>query len=128
MVDKLIYPQPIIPVRPSKDGAKPQRTGQQAQVPFKELLDSQIAAGGVRFSAHAQARLAARNIQLTPADLARINNAVDKAAQKGSRDSLIMMDSMAFVVSVKNKTVVTAVDNASMKEHVFTNIDSAVII
>lgn len=128
MVDKIFYPQPIIPVGPSKEGTKPQRAGQNGQPSFKELLDQQVAAGGLKFSAHAQQRLQARNIQLTGEDLAEINKAVDRAASKGARDSLILMDGLAMVVSVKNKTVVTAVDNASMKEHVFTNIDSAVII
>ncbi|MHB9093039.1 MAG: TIGR02530 family flagellar biosynthesis protein [Eubacteriales bacterium] len=128
MVDKIFYPQPIVPVGPSKEIGKPQRSGQINQTPFKEVLESQIAAGGIKFSAHAEARLASRNIQLTQAELTKLSVAVEQAAQKGSRDSLIMMDKMAFVVSVQNKTVVTAVDDASMKEHVFTNIDSAVII
>lgn len=128
MVDKIFYPQPIVPVNPSREGSRLQKTQQQSQIPFKEVLDSQIATGGIKFSAHAQQRLATRNIKLTSADLAKINSAVDRAAQKGSKDSLIMMDKLAFIVSVKNKTVVTAVDDASLKEHVFTNIDSAVIV
>ena len=128
MVDKIFYPQPIIPVGPAKEGGKTQKTGQAGQVSFKELLDQQVAAGGLKFSAHAQQRLAARNIQLTGEDLVKINSAVDRAASKGARDSLIMMDRLAFVVSVKNKTVVTAMDDTNMKEHVFTNIDSAVIV
>jgi flagellar operon protein len=127
MVDKIYYPQPIIPVGPSRGTEKPNRAEQSGQVKFREVLE-QVSAGELRFSAHAKERLASRNIQLTPADLAKIGNAVDKAAQKGSRESLIMMDRLALVVSVKNKMVVTAVDNISMKEHVFTNIDSAVII
>jgi len=128
MVDKVMYPQPVIPVGPSRDGAKQERLEKQGQVRFKEILESQLSAGELKFSAHARERLAARNISLTTSDLADINKAVDRAAQKGSRDSLIMKGNLAFVVSVKNKTVITAVDNASMKEHVFTNIDSAVII
>jgi len=128
MVDKIFYPQPIIPVGPAKEGGKPQQAGQPGQASFKELLDSQVAAGGIKFSAHARQRLAARNIELTGDDLARIGGAVNRAAQKGARDSLIMMDRLAFVVNIQNKTVVTAMDDASMKEHVFTKIDSAVII
>lgn len=127
MVDKIYYPQPIIPVGPSKGTEKPNRNEQPGQVKFKDVFE-QVAQGELKFSAHAKERLAQRNIQLSQADLAKIGNAVDKAAQKGSRESLIMMDKLALVVSVKNKTVVTAVDNMSMKEHVFTNIDSAVII
>lgn len=127
MVDKIFYPQPIIPAGPS-GGGQTQKTQKPGQVPFRDVLEKQIASDGLKFSAHAQQRLASRNIQLSPADLAKINDAVNRAAQKGAKDSLVMMDNLALVVSVKNKTVVTAVDNSSMKEHVFTNIDSAVII
>lgn len=127
MVDKIYYPHPIIPVGPSKGTEKPNRSEQPGQVKFKDVFE-RVSAGELKFSAHAQERLAKRNIQLSQADLTKIGNAVDKAAQKGSRESLIMMDKLALVVSVKNKTVVTAVDSMSMKEHVFTNIDSAVII
>ncbi len=128
MVDKIFYPQPILPVGPSKDKGQLQRAERQSQAPFKDILDNQMAAGGLKFSAHARQRLAARNIRLTPEDLAKIGSAVNKAAEKGAQDSLILMDRLALVVSVRNKTVVTAVDDTSMKEHVFTKIDSAVII
>ncbi|WP_418790238.1 TIGR02530 family flagellar biosynthesis protein [Phosphitispora sp. TUW77] len=128
MVDKVMYPQPILPVGTSRPEAKPQKPDQGPQVPFKDLLEAQIASGGVKFSSHAQQRMEVRNIRLTGAELAKISSAVDKAAQKGARDSLIMMNNLAFVVSVKNKTVITAMDDVSMKEHVFTNIDSAVIV
>ncbi|NLU10275.1 MAG: flagellar protein, partial [Tepidanaerobacter acetatoxydans] len=57
-----------------------------------------------------------------------INNAVDKAEQKGVRESLILMNDMAFVVSIKNRTVITAMNGDSVKENVFTNIDGAVIL
>jgi flagellar operon protein len=39
-----------------------------------------------------------------------------------------MVDDVALVVSIKNRTVITAVDKASLKENVFTNIDSAVVV
>jgi len=128
VVDKVMYPQPIVPVGPSKPGVQKQKPEQAGQVPFKQILEGQVAAAGLKFSAHAQQRLAYRNIQLTPAELSKISGAVDRAAQKGAKDSLIMMDKLALVVSIKNKTVITAVDESSMKEHVFTNIDSAVIV
>jgi flagellar operon protein len=76
----------------------------------------------LKFSAHAMARLESRNIKLTPADVAQMNAMADKAAAKGSKQSLFMM------VSIKNRTVITAVDQDSMKDNVFTNIDSAAII
>jgi flagellar operon protein len=52
---------------------------------------------------------------------------VDRAEEKGARDSLVLLRDMAFIVSVSNRTVVTAMDGERLKENVFTNIDSAVI-
>ena len=66
--------------------------------------------------------------KLTPADVAQMNAMADKAAAKGSKQSLFMMNDVAMVVSIKNRTVITAVDQDSMKDNVFTNIDSAAII
>jgi flagellar operon protein len=82
----------------------------------------------LKFSAHALARLQSRNIQLTPDDVQQMNTMADKAAAKGSKQSLFMMKDVAMVVSIKNRTVITAVDGDSMKDNVFTNIDSAAII
>jgi flagellar operon protein len=83
--------------------------------------------GGVQFSGHAIQRVRRRGIELGEATLARLHAGVDRAAGKGARDSVIFVDSTAFVVSVRNRTVITAVDRDHMKDHVFTNIDSAVI-
>ncbi len=96
-----------------------------AKVLQQQLLQTQE---GVKFSAHAQERMRMRSIELSPADLTRIDQAVKQAAAKGSRESLLLSDKAAFVVSVKNRTVITVVDAAHMKENVFTNIDSAVIL
>jgi flagellar operon protein len=82
----------------------------------------------LKFSAHAQQRLESRNIRLTQDDVAKMNAMADKAAAKGSKQSLFMMRDVAMVVSISNRTVITAVDQNSMKENVFTNIDSAAII
>lgn len=84
--------------------------------------------GAVKFSNHAVERMVSRGISFTPQDLQRINEAVDKAAAKGSKDSLLLMDESALIVSVKNKTVVTVMDKATMKENVFTNIDSTIVM
>ena len=92
---------------------------------FKEALQKEL---GVKFSQHALQRIQSRDIRMGPAELDKLNNAVEKAAQKGAKESLILMNNLALVVSIKNKTVITAMDGASMKENVFTNIDSAVII
>jgi flagellar operon protein len=82
----------------------------------------------LKFSAHAQQRLESRNIRLSSEDVAKMNAMADKAAAKGSKQSLFMMRDTAMVVSITNRTVITAVDQSSMKENVFTNIDSAAII
>ena len=78
-------------------------------------------------SGHALQRVRRRGIEVTQATLARLQNGVERAAGKGARESVVFVDSTAFVVSVRNRTVITAVDRDHMKDHVFTNIDSAVI-
>jgi len=83
--------------------------------------------GTLKFSAHAQTRLQSRQIQLGAADMQRIETAVQKAAGKGARESLVLLDQTALVVSVPNRTVITVVDKDNLKQNVFTNIDSAVI-
>lgn len=97
--------------------------------PFESVLQTTVDRGvGLKFSAHAKERLALRNIDLSSEDVARMTDAVNKAAAKGARQSLLVMDNQAFIVSVTNRTVITALDGGSMRENVFTNIDSAVIV
>ena len=84
-------------------------------------------AGGLSFSAHAAKRIEQRGLTLDASRMQRLEDAVARAASKGSRDSLILIDELALVVSVRTNTVITAMDEASRKEHVFTNIDSVVI-
>jgi flagellar operon protein len=91
------------------------------------LAQAGRAAGGLQFSKHALARIERRGIELDPATLGRLSQGVGRAAGKGSRDSLVLVDGTAFVVSVSNRTVITAVGAGQMKDNVFTNIDSAVI-
>ncbi len=126
--NRILYPQqPILPVqKPSQ--APPASSAKTAdnQPSFNQVLAQELA--GVKFSQHAIQRLSSRNIKLDGSDLAKISGAVDKAAQKGARDSLILMDNLALVVSVKNRTVITAMDGTNIRDNVFTNIDSAVIV
>jgi flagellar operon protein len=84
-------------------------------------------ATSVTFSNHALARLQRRGIDIDATTAQRLDAGVSRAAAKGSRDAVVLVDGTAFVVAVRNRTVVTAVDSAHMREHVFTNIDSAVI-
>ena len=84
--------------------------------------------GDLKFSKHADLRLAQRNISLSEEQLQRLNEGAKKASEKGINESLVIMDDLTFIVNVKNSTVVTAMDMESSKENVFTNIDGAVII
>ncbi len=92
---------------------------------FADVLSRQT--GGVQFSKHALQRVERRGIELDGPTLQRLDDGVARAANKGARDAVVFVDGTAFVVAVKNRTVVTAVDAEHMREHVFTNIDSAVI-
>lgn len=132
MVDNRIYhsQQVIIPVtKISNNGANAQQkiVGDN-KTSFQQVLSQKI--DEVKFSQHAMQRLQTRNITLGQHDLVKLNDAVDKVARKGAKESLVFMSNqdLALVVSVKNKTVITAMDRASGQENVFTNIDSAVII
>jgi flagellar operon protein len=95
---------------------------------FETLLQRELQRSGqLSFSAHAQKRLNEANINLDAGQMARLENAVQKAAAKGAKESLVLMDNLALVVSIRNRTVITAVDGERMRDNVFTNIDSAVI-
>ncbi len=108
LLDEVIKKQPTDQVKPA-------------------ALDGSVGVG-LKFSQHALDRMNSRGIAFKPEDLARLNEAVDKAAKKGSKETLLLMGDNALIVSVKNKTVVTTMDREAMKENVFTNIDSTVIL
>jgi flagellar operon protein len=82
----------------------------------------------LRFSAHAVDRMKSRGISFAPDMMKNIESAVARAASKGSRDTLVLAGDNALIVSVKNNTVVTVMDRAAMRENVFTNIDSTVVV
>ncbi len=100
-----------------------------AENSFAKALDSEIRKREVDFSAHAIRRLESRQIDVVENDkIERLNKGVEIAAEKGSEESLILVDSTAFVVSVKNNKVITTVSADDLKGNIFTNIDSTVII
>lgn len=82
----------------------------------------------LKFSAHATQRLRDRHIQLSPELMSKVNSAIDRAEAKGIQDSLVLSDDLALIVSVKNRTVITAMDRESLSGNVFTNIDGAIVI
>jgi flagellar operon protein len=107
----------------------PAAPGKTPGKPFSEALKQagNEAAPSLLFSRHALERVGRRGIELDASTLGRLDEGVSRAASKGSRDSLVLVDGTAFVVSVSNRTVITAVGSEHMKDNVFTNIDSAVI-
>jgi len=126
--NRIYYPnQPLQPVQKATAPKTGTAANQAAGGGFQQILNQSLS--GVKFSQHAAQRLQSRNISLDSNQLDQLQTAVDKAAQKGSRESLILMNNdLAFVVSVKNRTVITAMDGSSIRDNVFTNIDSAVIV
>jgi len=116
---------PFLPVRGVEALKEPRLPEGAREGRFDEILQQEI--GRLRFSRHAQERIESRNLTLDQRDITLLEGAVDRAEQKGAQDSLVFLRDMAFIVSVKNRTVVTALDGENLRENVFTKIDSAVI-
>lgn len=116
--------------------SKPQGTTESRStdgLSFREILQQKSTAGQtgiqeLKFSKHAAGRLMQRNISLTEGQLERLNDGARKAGQKGIKDSLVIVDELAFIVNVPSSTVVTAMDSTETIENVFTNINGAVIM
>jgi flagellar operon protein len=90
---------------------------------FRTVLDRSL-----KLSKHVCQRIGRRQLDLGPDKMRMLETAIDKAAAKGARESLVLLDNLTLLVSVENRTVITAMDKSSMKEGVFTQIDSAIII
>ena len=104
-----------------------------SEISFEEVLrkkqtQSVLDNSSLKFSKHAVNRLTDRNISLTDAQNIRLENGVKQASEKGIKDSLVLVDSLAFIVNVPNRTVVTAMEQTETNSNIFTNIDGAVII
>lgn len=109
------------------------RTQREETQAFQEILNQKAGLSNenlksLKFSKHADARLADRNINLTEEQLNRLEKGTQKAGEKGIQESLVIMDNLSFIINVKNRTVITAMDNTASGDNVYTNIDGAVII
>jgi flagellar operon protein len=112
------------PARVSSAGAGAPTSGPSfAQV----LAHNTATASAPQFSRHALDRVHRRGIELDRPTLARLGDGMQRAAGKGARNAVVFVDNTAFVANVPSNTVITAVGSEHMREHVFTNIDSAVI-
>ncbi len=115
----------------TKDGNVPAVSFQEIFNQKKSIAESLAEASAtkeLKFSKHADARLKQRDITLTDEQLSRLSEGTMKASQKGIKESLVLMDNIAFIVNTQNNTVVTAMDKDMNEENIFTNIDGAVII
>jgi len=128
MTDKILpggrVIQPLSTPKTEPQPKAPEKKGDS----FQKVLEQKLKGKEIRFSRHAAERMMNRSIELNNQDLKRLDDAVQKAAEKGAKESLVVMGDNAYVVSVKNNTVITALDGSSMRENVFTNIDSAIIM
>ena len=125
-----IDPKQITGVRavPDQGRSQPvQKQGQSEQVDFDALLQ-EAKDKRVQFSKHAAKRIADRSIEMSKDDLALLSDGINRASAKGSKESLLLMGGNAFVVNVKDRKIITAVNEDGMKEKTFTNIDSAILI
>lgn len=96
---------------------------------FKEMFSQELASSEqLIFSKHAQQRLFSRGIELSDEKLSKVAEAVDRASSKGSKETLVLIDDAALVVSVENRTVITAFDRDNLRDGIVTSIDSAVVL
>ena len=111
---------------------KVQSTNTENEVSFGQILEDKsksITQGSVlKFSKHASNRLSMRNIELSDEQVNRLQDGMQKANAKGIKDSLVIVDKLAFIVNVPSSTVVTAMDQNETSDNIFTNIDGAVIV
>lgn len=116
-----------------KQNRKVEDVKTQSGQSFQEILKSKqsITTDSIerlKFSKHAASRLSDRNIDLTNGQMERLNEGAKKAGEKGIQESLVIVDELAFIVNIPNKTVVTAMDRTDNQDNIFTNIDGAVIM
>lgn len=124
MINNVLIPNITSPINTSKDAVNTTKIDKFDKT-FSDLVD--LKTNEIKFSNHANQRLDKRNIDLGIDNLERLNTAIDKAISKGSKEALVLLDNAGFIVDAKSKTVVTAFDLNSMKDKVFTNIDTTVL-
>lgn len=95
---------------------------------FSEIFQQNLQGGRLTFSKHAIQRMDSRRIEVSPQLMTKMNNAVEKAREKGIKDALLLSGDTAFIVNVPSSTVVTSMNGGEMKDNVFTNIDGAVVL
>lgn len=119
----------ITPSGPGAIGERPSigKANQSANPEeFQKILRQEE--GKLSMSQHAETRIRSREIPWSPALEKRVMSGIEALEAKGSREALILADDVAFIANIRSKTIVTAMDRTQLKERVFTNIDSAVLV
>lgn len=141
MTNQMLIPQ-VGPIQPKTDAGAAEQIRERSKggPSFDNILRENLVdkaaqnipqsapVSPLKFSAHAMDRIRDRGIDMSGERMSKLEKAVQTAAQKGSKDSLILTNDAAFVVSVKNRTVITVLDRNQMNGNVFTNIDSTVVV
>ena len=106
------------------------RKKQDVNATIDELVADRTSgvAYGLKFTKHADARLEQRDIRLTDEQMIRLEEGTKKAYSKGIKESLVLVDNLAFIVNTDKKTVITAIDQNSSDDNIYTNIDGAVVM
>ena len=110
--------------------SRPELVGKEQGPSFQQILNEKrgvTQTNELKFSKHASSRLDSRNIELSANQIERLLEGTSKAENKGINDSLVIVDDLAFIVNVPNKTVITAINQNESENNIFTNIDGAVI-
>ena len=116
----------IVSVKPLDiDSSKANVNKDASKTSFSEILNEKLNKN-INISKHANVRLTERNIVLSDEDMGKLSDAFDKAEDKGAKDSVILYKDLAFVASIKNRTIITAMPKG--EENIFTNIDSVILL
>lgn len=116
----------IVSVKPLDiDSSRTNVNKDDSKTSFSEILNEKLNKD-INISKHANVRLTERNIVLSDEDMGKLSDAFDKAENKGAKDSVILYKDLAFVASIKNRTIITAMPNG--EENIFTNIDSVILL
>ncbi|TDT68549.1 flagellar operon protein [Hypnocyclicus thermotrophus] len=119
------YIQGLKSVNNNIDNSNKNNHGNKPSVAFENVLENEKK---LKFSAHAQKRIESRRMEIKEEELKKVQEGVKKLREKGCRDSVVIAKNRAYVISIKNNTVVTIVDEPNLKDNLFTNIDSLALV
>ncbi len=117
-----------IPSQPLIHQGQPLKPVQSPKQAFIQHLHEATQKFELKVSKHASERLLERNIHITDVEWEKVTEKVAEAKSKGIKDSLVLMDQAALIVSAKNATVITAMDRSEAKDQLFTNIDGTIVL